>query len=48
MEEEDDPPVLDDDFEVDFEAVDVVSFSLPLGSMGFDKLVLESFPISTR
>jgi hypothetical protein len=42
--EEDDPPV-DDDFEVDFEAVDVVSFLLLF--MGFEELVLESISMST-
>ena len=44
MEEDDDPPV-DDDFEVDLEAVDVVSFLLLF--MGFEELVLESISMST-
>ena len=45
MEEDDDPPV-DDDFELDLEAVDVVSFPLPL-AMGFEELLFESIPVST-
>ena len=44
MEEDDDPPV-DDDFEVDLEAVDVVSYLLLF--MGFEELVLESISMST-
>ena len=43
--EEEDPPV-DDDFEVDFEALDVVSFSLPF-AMGCEELVLEFIPMPT-
>jgi hypothetical protein len=42
--EEDDPPV-DDDFELDLEAVDVVSFLLLF--MGFEELVLESISMAT-
>jgi hypothetical protein len=45
LEEEDDPPV-DDDFEVDSEAVDVVFFPLPF-PIGCEALVLESIPIPT-
>jgi hypothetical protein len=37
---------VDDDFEVDLEAVDVVSFPLPL-AMGFEELLFESIPVST-
>ena len=44
MEEADDPPV-DDDFELDLEAVDVVSFLLLF--MGFEEFVLESISMST-
>ena len=37
---------MDDDFEVDFEALDVVSFSLPF-AMGCEELVLEFIPMPT-
>ncbi len=41
MEEDDDPPV-DDDFEVDLEAVDVVSSAFAVVSLGFNALVSDS------
>ena len=44
--EDDDPAEEVDDFEVDLEAVDVVSFPLPL-AMGFEELLFESIPVST-
>ena len=46
MEEEDDPPV-DDDFEVDLEAVDVVSVALAVVSLGFNADVLDSILVAT-
>jgi len=39
---DDDPAEEEDDFEVDLEAVDVVSFALPLVGIGFDELEFES------
>ena len=39
----DDPA--DDDFEVDFDAVDEVSVALPFLSMGFEELEFESIPL---
>jgi hypothetical protein len=39
---DDDPAEEEDDFEVDVEAVDVVSFALPLVGIGFDELEFES------
>ena len=42
MEEEDDPPV-DDDFEVDLEAVGVVSFAMPF--VGLEALFSGSIPV---
>ena len=39
---DDNPAEEDDDFELDLEAVDVVSFGSPLVSMGFVELELES------
>ena len=44
--EEDDPPV-DDDFEVELEAVDVVSFALGRVSLGFNALVSGSILAAT-
>ena len=41
MEEDDDPPV-DDDFELDLEAVDVVSFAFAVVSLGVNALVTDS------
>jgi hypothetical protein len=43
---EDDSAEKDDDFEVDLEAVDVVSFALPFVSMGFKALLFESIPVA--
>jgi len=40
---EDDPA--DDDFEVELEAVDVVSVALPFLSMGVEELEFESIPL---
>ena len=37
-----DDPAEEDDFEVDVEAVDVVSFGLPFVATGFDELEFES------
>ena len=39
---EDDPAKEEDDFEVDVEAVNVVSFALPSVATGFDELEFES------
>jgi len=39
---DDDPAEEEDDLEVELEAVDVVSFVLEVGSLGFDELELES------
>jgi hypothetical protein len=41
-----DVPAEDDDFEVELEAVDVVSFALPF-AMGFNELEFESIPVPT-
>ena len=46
LEEEDDPPV-DDDFEVDLEAVDVVSVALAVVSSGFNALAPDSILAAT-
>ena len=46
MEEDDDPPV-DDDFELDLEAVDVVSCALAVVSLGFKALVSDSILVAT-
>ena len=46
MEEDDDPPV-DDDFELDLEAVDVVSFAWAGVSLGFDALASDSILAAT-
>ena len=39
---DDDPAEEDDDFEVDLEAVDVVSFALAVVSLGFNALASDS------
>jgi len=39
---DDDPAEEEDDLEVELEAVDVVSFVLEVGSLGFNELELES------
>ena len=44
---EDDPAEKDDDFEVDLEAVDVVSFALAVVSLGFNALVSDSMSVAT-
>jgi hypothetical protein len=41
-----DDPADEDDFEVELEAVDVVSFALPF-AMGFNELEFESIPVPT-
>ena len=40
------PAEEDDDFELDLEAVDVVSFGPPVVFMGFIELELESIPVA--
>ena len=42
-----DDPAADDEFEVELEAVDVVSVAVPFVSMGFNELELESIPVAT-
>jgi hypothetical protein len=44
---DDDPAEEDDDFELDLEAVDVVSFGPPVVFMGFETLVFEFIPVLT-
>jgi hypothetical protein len=44
---EDDPAEKDDNFEVDLEAVDVVSFALAVVSLGFNALVSDSMSVAT-
>ena len=44
---EDDPAEEDDDFEVDLEAVEVVSFALAVVSLGFNALVSGSIAAAT-
>ena len=44
---DDDPAEEDDDFEVDLEAVDVVSFALAVVSLGFNALVSDSMSVAT-
>ena len=44
---DDNPPAKDNDFEVDLEAVDVVSFALPIVSLGFNALVSGSILTAT-
>ena len=46
MEEDDDPPV-DDDFEVDLEAVDVVIFVLAAVSLDFNAVASDSILAAT-
>ena len=43
---DDNPAEEDDDFELDLEAVDVVSFGSPFVSMGFIELEFESIPVA--
>ena len=40
-----DDPAVDDNFDVDLEAVDVVFVALPFLSMGFEELEFESIPL---
>ena len=42
-----DDPAEDDDFELDLEAVDVVSFALAVVSLGFNALVSDSMSVAT-
>ena len=42
-----DPAEEDDDFEVDLETVDVVSFALAVVSLGFNALVSDSILMAT-
>ena len=44
---EDDPAEEDDDFEVDLEAVEVVSFALAVVSLGFNTLASDSILAAT-
>ena len=44
---DDDPAEEDDDFEVDLDAVDVVSFALVVVSLGFDALASDSILAAT-
>ena len=44
---DDDPAEEDDDFEVDLEAVDFVSFALAVVSLAFKALEFESIPAVT-
>ena len=44
---DDDPAEEDDDFEVDLEVVDVLSFGSPDVFMGFETLLFESIPVLT-
>ena len=44
---DDDPAEEDDDFELDLEAVDVVSFGPPVVFMGFETLLFEFIPVLT-
>ena len=46
MEEEDDPP-MDDDFELDLEAVDVVSFAFAVVSLGVNAVASDSILAAT-
>ncbi len=43
---DDDPAEEDDDFEVELEAVDVVSFALAVVSLGFNALVSDSILVA--
>ena len=47
MDVADDPAEEDDDFEVELEAVDVVSYALAVGSLGFNALVSGSILAAT-
>ena len=47
MDDADDPAEEDDDFEVELEAVDVVSFALAVGSLGVNALVSGSILAAT-
>ena len=44
---EDDPADEEDDFEVELDAVDVVSFALAVFSLGFNALVSDSILVAT-
>jgi hypothetical protein len=44
---DDDPAEGDDDFEVDLDAVDIVSFALAVVSLGFNALVSDSILAAT-
>ena len=44
---DDDPAEKDDDFEVDLEAVDVVSFAVAVVSLGFNALASDSIVAAT-
>ena len=46
MEEEDDPP-MDDDFELDLAAVDVVSFAFAVVSLDFNAVASDSILVET-
>ena len=46
MEEDDDPPV-DDDFELDLEAVDVVFFAFAVVSLDFNAVASDSILVAT-
>ena len=46
MEEDDDPPV-DDDFELDLEAVDAVSFAFAVVSLDFNAVASDSILAAT-
>ena len=46
MDDTDDPAEEDDDFEVDLEAVDVVSLALVVVSLGFKALVSDSILVA--
>ena len=43
---DDDPADEEDDFEVELDAVDVVSFALAVGSLGFNALVSDSILVA--
>ena len=44
---DDDPADEDDDFDLDLEAADVVSFGPPVVFMGFETLLFEFIPVLT-
>ena len=47
MDDVDDPAEEDDDFELELDAVDVVSFALAVVSLGFNALVSDSILMAT-